>query len=113
MTFNTKSLINYAYPFIFHEFWNITNITYVVIEFDNFFPLIMPDKFLPIPSSLASDLQKIVMMENEDLIKKAMEEKSSYVIPFLAPQEFKDKIVKRNMKMAQLKSLIKENNLST
>lgn len=46
---NSKSLSNFAYPFIFHEFWNITNITYTIENPKDFYPLILPDSFRPIP----------------------------------------------------------------
>lgn len=121
---NSKSLSNFAYPFIFHEFWNITNITYTIENPKDFYPLILPDTFKPIPYNLANTLSNdysfmsLSTISLDIIVQKSAQEFQSnpnsvsngiytgQIIPFLAPIEYRKKITERTTKAKRLKSSI-------
>jgi Tubulin binding cofactor C len=56
---STKSQINFAYPFIFHEFRNVPNVTFTIEQPKNFYSLILPNRFMTIPCPLSKDTHLI------------------------------------------------------
>ena len=114
IAFNTKSLINFAYPFVFHEFWNTSSGTFSIEAPKDFFPLILPDQFIQISYPLSLDLHTILNMDYENLMKKSIQGKQpeDVYIPILAPQNYKDKILERIKMVSKLKEKIKGSGLA-
>lgn len=104
--FTTKSLINFSYPNIFHEYWNIANNPITHEQAKDFSVLVLPDDFNPIPSPLSQNLQMILNMDKSTLLAKCFEAQNTLVIPFLAPQEYKDKIVEKDNKMKAMRDKV-------
>lgn len=112
ISFSTKSLINFSYPFIFHEYWNIANNPIATEPSKDFSVLVLPEDFTPIPSPLSQNLQMILNMDKSALLAKCFEAQNTLIIPFLAPQEYKDKIVEKDSKMKAIREKVVKSGLS-
>jgi len=110
--FTTKSSINFSYPIIFHEYWNISTNTFSIEQAKDYTVLVLPDEFIPIPPNLAVNSHLIHSMEKSALVSKCYENQSPLIIPFLAPQEYKDKLLEKDAKMKELRDRISKAGLS-
>jgi hypothetical protein len=84
-----KSLINFSYPNIFHEYWNIASSPFSIESAKDFSVLVLPDELKPVPSPLSQNLPMLQNMDKSTLVAKCFEQHNTLVIPFLAPQEYK------------------------
>jgi hypothetical protein len=110
--FTTKSLINFSAPLIFHEYWNITNRTVSIEEPKDFGILVLPEEFIPIPENLAQNLHMITTMDKPTLVNKCFENQKGLIIPFLAPQDYKNMVLDKETKMREIKNKISGSGLS-
>ena len=105
--FNYKGSLNFSFPIIFHESSNIIpNNTFQVESTKDYTVLVLPDEFIPIPPDLAVNLHSIQMMDKSTLASKCFENQNPLIIPFLAPQEYKDKLIEKDAKMRSLRDRI-------
>lgn len=99
-----KSMLNFNSWHIFYTFAGFANTTITTESPKEFHHLVLPDEqFTPVPVNLALNLHTLATMDKSTLASKCFEYTGTLIVPFLAPQEYKDKIMEKENKMKEFR----------
>lgn len=108
-----KSMLNFNGWHIFYTFAGFANTTISTESPKEFHHLVLPDEhFTPVPVNLALNLQTLSTMDKSTLASKCFEYTGTLIVPFLAPQEYKDKIIEKDNKMKDFREKMAKAGLS-